>query len=597
MMGSFKVRLAVYFALVALLPFAAAFQGFHSLTRNSETRRVDAVLQSGLRSASVAYEDDLARTQHAATMFASNRDLQRALLTNDRGALARIVRAVPNLRVDAGRLSVGHTPTLAATRGVSVRGSRGRLAEVIAALPIDAKLARSLERRAGLEPEQRIVFVERGRVVAGAGPLGARPVLQAGHSESVELGGTRYRAIQSGPLGTQQGTRILILAPQSAIDRASASTEKRLALMMLITLVLLILIAYFEGRSIVGRLGGFAGAANDIARGRFDSRVQVKGRDEFARLSLAFNEMADELEARQRELDEERRRLREATMRFGEALAATHDSDELLRVFVETAVESTGALGGVFAGEHGELVRKGNPDAGARRLESPVTAGEETFGTLILSGEEFTQEQEETADWLAGHAATALGNARFHRAVRHQALVDGLTGLANRRPCEDALKKEVVRAKRLGDPLAVIVADLDDFKAVNDKHGHPTGDKVLREFAEALKASVREIDLPSRWGGEEFVVVLPGTDEAGGAHVAERIRREFARRVVLASSGEQIISTASFGVVGFAGRGGTSELLGAADAALYRAKRAGKDRIATAEGPDKPDVKAATLGA
>jgi diguanylate cyclase (GGDEF)-like protein len=596
-MGSFKVRLAAYFALVALLPFAAAFQGFHSLTRNSETRRVDAVLQSGLRSAIVAYEDDLNSTEHAATMFANRRDLQRALLTQNRKALAQIVGGMPNVRIDAGRLSVGHTPARAATSAVSVRGPSGRLATVIAALPIDAKLVRSLQRRAGVEPNQRIVFVERGRVVAGAGPFGARLLLQPGHSESVELGGTRYRAIQSGPLHAPQGARVLLLAPQSAIDRASSSIERRLMLTMLITLVLLILIAYFEGRSIVRRLGRFAGAANDIARGRLDHRVKIKGRDEFARLGGAFNDMADELEAQRRELDEERRRLRDATMRFGEALAATHDPGELLRVFVETAVESTDAVGGAFVDEQGEVVRTGDPSTGAVQLESPVKAGEETFGTLVLSAQEFTQEQAETANWLAGHAATALANARSHRAVQRQALVDGLTGLANRRPCEDALKKEVVRAKRLGDPLAVIVADLDDFKAVNDRHGHPTGDKVLREFAEALKASVREIDIPSRWGGEEFVVVLPGTDEAGGAHVAERIRREFARRVVLAPSGEQIISTASFGVVGFAGRGGTSQLLAAADAALYKAKRAGKDRIAIAEGPAEPDVKAAKLGA
>ena len=596
-MGSFKVRLAAYFAVVALLPFAAAFQGFHSLTRNSETRRVDAVLQSGLRSAVVAYEDDLRSTQRAATTFGNNRDVQRALLTKDRRALARIVEGMPNVRLDAGRLSAGHTPTHAATRVVSVRGPRGRLATVIAALPIDAKLARSLERRAGVEPDQRIVFVEGGRVVAGPGPFGARLPLQSDPTESVELGGKRYRAIQSGPLHAPRGARILLLAPQSAIDRATASLERRLMLTMLITLALLILIAYFEGRSIVRRLGRFAGAANDIARGRLDHRVRIKGRDEFARLGGAFNEMADELEAQRRELDEERRRLRDATMRFGEALAATHDSDELLRVFVETAVESTGAVGGVFLSEEGEVVRKGDAGAGSMQLESPVTSGEETFGTLVLSGDEFTQEQAETANWLAGHAATALGNARQHQAVQRQARVDGLTGLWNRRPCEEELKKEVVRAKRLGDPLAVIVADLDDFKAVNDKHGHPTGDKVLREFAEALKASVREIDVASRWGGEEFVVVLPGTDEAGGAHVAERVRREFARRVVLAPSGEQIISTASFGVVGFSGRGGMSELLAAADAALYKAKRAGKDRIATAEGPDEPDVKAATLGA
>jgi diguanylate cyclase (GGDEF)-like protein len=595
--GSFKVRLAAYFALIALLPFAAAFQGFHSLAKDSETRRVDALLQSGLRSAIVTYQVDLARTQRAATTLASRRDLQRALLAHDRRALARIVGPMPNVRIDAGRLTVGHTPTRVAKRVVSVRGPRGGLAEVIATLPIDAKLARSLEHRAGLEPDQRIVFVERGRVVAGAGPLGASLVLQAGHSESVELGGTRYRAIQSGSLPEPKATMIALLAPQSAIDRAAASILERLTLLMLITLVLLILIAYFEGRSIVRRLSGFAGAAHDIARGRLDGRVKVKGRDEFARLGLAFNEMADQLEARRSELDEERRRLRDATMRFGEALAATHDSLQLLRVFVETAVESTGAFGGVFLDEQGEIVRKGDPDVGAARLELPLRAGGATFGTLVLSGNEFTQEQKETANWLAGHAATALANARSHRTVTRQALIDGLTGLANRRPCEDALRTEVARAKRLGDPLAIIVADLDDFKAVNDHYGHPTGDKVLREFAEALKSSVREIDLPGRWGGEEFVVVLPGTDAAGATRVAERIRRELARRVILAPSGAQISPTASFGVVGFAGRGDATELLAAADAALYKAKRAGKDRIVTAGELEEPSVGAARLGA
>lgn len=597
-MGSFKVRLAAYFALVALLPFAAAFQGFHSLSKDSETRRVDAVLQSGLRSAIAAYEDDLGRTQRAATTFASNRRLQRALLAHNRRALERIVGTMPNIRVEAGALTVGKATGRAEKQVVSVRGPRGGLAKVIAALPIDRKLALSLKRRAGLEPDQQIVFVERGRiVVASAGPVGARLALPAGRSKSVELGGVRYRAIQSGPLREPQATMFALLSPQSAIDRASASVEQRLELTMLVTLVLLLLIAYFEGRAIVRRLGGFVGAANDVARGRLDRRVKIKGRDEFARLGEAFNEMADQLEARRRELDEERRRHRDSTMRFGEALAATHDSLQLLRVFVETAVESTGAFGGLFVDGEGEIIRKGDPDAGATRLEVPLVTGQETFGTLVLSGEAFTQEQAESAHWLAAHAVTALNNARSHRAVEREASIDGLTGLANRRPCEAALEKEVARAKRHGDPLAVIVADLDDFKNVNDRHGHATGDKVLREFAEALNASVREIDLPGRWGGEEFVVVLPGTDTAGGVRAAERIRRELARRVVLAPSGEQISQTASFGVAGFSGLGDASELLAAADVALYRAKRAGKDRVAAAEEPKRPSAGAAKLGA
>ena len=108
------------------------------------------------------------------------------------------------------------------------------------------------------------------------------------------------------------------------------------------SLALIALVAYVVGGSIVNSLGGLADAANAIARGRLDRRVNVRGRDEFARLGLAFNEMADQLEARDQELGAERARLREATVRFGEALAATHDVDQLLRVIIETVVETTG---------------------------------------------------------------------------------------------------------------------------------------------------------------------------------------------------------------------------------------------------------------
>ena len=403
--------------------------------------------------------------------------------------------------------------------------------------------------------------------------------------------------LASDQLREPSSTALVLLAPQRAIDRAASSIEERLTLMMVIALILLVLIAYFEGRAIVRTLGGFVGAANDIARGHLDRRVKVRGRDEFARLGLAFNDMADQLEARLQELEEEKRRLRDVTMRFGEALAATHDVQGLLRVVVETAMESTGALSGVLIDDHGEIVRKGDAPASAQRLEFPLAAGGETFGTLVLAAESFSKEQTETASWLVGHAVIALENARLHRTVQRQALVDSLTGLANRRLCEAALEKEIARAERFEEPLAVIVADLDDFKLVNDRHGHATGDQVLREFANALKGTVREIDLAGRWGGEEFVVALPGTDLAGGALLGERVRKAFAKRVIVAPNGARLTVTASIGVAAFAGQGGVNELLAAADTALYRAKRAGKDRVATAETSGETSVGAASLGA
>jgi diguanylate cyclase (GGDEF)-like protein len=187
-----------------------------------------------------------------------------------------------------------------------------------------------------------------------------------------------------------------------------------------------------------------------------------------------------------------------------------------------------------------------------------------------------------TAVSLGSHAVVALDNARLHRIVERQALVDGLTGLANRRQSEETLASELARLERFGGTLAVVVADLDWFKDVNDRYGHPSGDAVLREFAQLLDESVRDVDLAGRWGGEEFLLILPGTDLDGGAQVAERIRLALAGRIVLSADGSPIPVTASFGVAATPPASTAAELFSAADAALYEAKRNGKNRVEVA---------------
>ena len=584
-MGSFKVRLAGYFALIALVPFIAAFQGFHSLADRSETRRVDAVLESGLRSAIVAYGVELRSTRRTAADLARRRSLQRALASGDREAITRIVAPLLNVRVEGtSGLRVGRVPASGVPEVVSIVGPKGELGTVTAVLPLDTATANRIRRSAGLEPNQRVVFMPRSAV-------------EPGEAAKLTVDGVKYRALASEGLHDPQANALVMLAPQSAIDRAAASIGKRLVLTMLGVLLLLVLIAYFEGRSIVRTLGRLVDAANDVARGRLDHRVDVRGPDEFARLGRAFNEMADQLEARISELNDERRRLRDVTVRFGEALAATHDIGELLRVVVETAMEATGAGGGALFRDSHEVFRKGDPDAGVRRLEFHLSAGEDSFGRLVLTSDSFSTEQTEAAEWFVNQARTALANARHHSTVQRQALVDTLTGLANRRLCEAALEKEIGRADRFGEPFSLVVGDIDDFKNVNDRYGHATGDEVLKEFAAALQETVREIDLAGRWGGEEFVIGLPGTDLAGGARLAERVRAALAQHTVKAPNDELVRVTASFGVAEFDGRGGLTELLAAADAALYRAKGGGKDRVATATSSlPGPSVHAASLG-
>ena len=391
---------------------------------------------------------------------------------------------------------------------------------MIASVRLDSALAARLRARSGLEPDDAIAILDHGRVVAGAPSVPAGSVgIPAGLSRSVEARRERGTASWSAT-GSRSGPAIALaaLTPQARIDAANAARERALLLAVLLSLVAIGVVAFLQGRSIVRTVGGLVVGANELARGNLKSRVEVKGRDELAVLGHSFNTMAEELESRLEELEAERARLREAFSRVGAALAATHDANQLMRVVVETVVDATGADGAVLLGRTGNVIEAGDPTAGDDTFELPLAAsGTHSFGTLVLYGSSFDDESKETARSLAAQAAVALENARLHGVVERQALVDGLTGLANRRHCEEELEAELLRAERLGGATALVFADLDDFKAVNDLHGHPAGDAVICAFAELLRESVREIDIPGRFGGEEFVLLLPGTDAAGAA--------------------------------------------------------------------------------
>jgi diguanylate cyclase (GGDEF)-like protein len=579
--GSFKFKLVVYFLLLSLLPIAAAFWGFSSVAGQSETRRVDARLQAGLRAALAAYQEKVDAAQATAQTLAKNRAFQIDLQSQNFHALVADLREAPNVYVVAagGGFHVGRPPGFSAQRQVAVFSRQGFAGTITVSVPFDSSLVDAVSKRSGLGGADTLVLVRGSKIVASSFPqvTGQLP-LAAGRTETLNVSGNRFRTLVGPPVGEVGGVHFAVLSPQSLIDAANASSRDRLLLGLLASLLLVAFVAYVEGRSIVRTLRGLAEAAHAIARGSLTERVPVRGKDEFALLGTAFNDMANQLQARLDELEDERGRLRDAITRFGEALAASNDVDQLLKVIVEAAVEATGATGASLD-VAGNSVVSGDPSESGERLELPISAGRESYGTLVLVGESFTDEQRMTASSLASHAAIALENARLHRIVERQALVDGLTGIANRRQCEEALTAEISRSDRLGATLTLVLADLDDFKAINDAHGHATGDDVLREFAAVLRATVRDSDLAGRWGGEEFMLLLPGADAVGAAQLADRVRASLAERSFLGSEGTVVSVTCSFGVAQHAPGTDDRELFAAADRALYRAKREGKNRV------------------
>jgi two-component system, cell cycle response regulator len=160
--------------------------------------------------------------------------------------------------------------------------------------------------------------------------------------------------------------------------------------------------------------------------------------------------------------------------------------------------------------------------------------------------------------------------------------IDELTGLHNRRHIDEQLKKEISTARRHGQPLAVLMLDIDHFKAVNDQEGHPAGDRVLQEFAARVQAVTRDGDVVGRWGGEEFIIIAPQTNDSEALTLGERVRLAIAERPV--DLGDHTISiTVSIGCA--VGVGSPEELVEQADIALYRSKSEGRDRVSAAGMP------------
>jgi diguanylate cyclase (GGDEF)-like protein len=391
------------------------------------------------------------------------------------------------------------------------------------------------------------------------------------------------------------------------------------------------LVERFRAASVLLVPVGWGGEVRHVAISVFRERRELADGD--LALALAMADLTAAGLARLEAEDRGRSRARQdqALVRAARALNASLELDEVLRTLAREAAEAVDAeISGVYLGsaETGGLATAGHnvpdswhgislaPGEGAAgqvlatgrpfitsdyhsetsvpghdslrafrsALAVPMAWNDELKGALSVGWTRpcrITPEDVRTLEAIADLATVACCNAETYEEVQHAARTDALTGLLNHGAMQVRLREEIARAQRDATVLSCVILDLDDFKRVNDSRGHQAGDELLRGVADLLRAELRPYDQVARYGGDEFVLLLPGSDEAAALQVAERVRDSVAAEAVPGSRLE-LAGACSLGVAQWHEPLDAAALLEHADRALLLAKRTGKGRVAVA---------------
>jgi diguanylate cyclase (GGDEF)-like protein len=222
-------------------------------------------------------------------------------------------------------------------------------------------------------------------------------------------------------------------------------------------------------------------------------------------------------------------------------------------------------------------------------LAVPLSRGEKIIGTIFTQSyqpDAYTPEHQNTLELIAAPAAVALENAQLYAEVHRLAITDSLTELYNRRHFFSLAQQECERSSRFGHPFSIAMLDIDHFKQINDSYGHLVGDQVLRALANLCQKVVRKVDILGRYGGEEFIILLPETDTAQAFQVAERLREKIYSTPLRTDVGEFFITT-SIGIatpvcssnITVRPNRRLEDIINQADQALYQAKQSGRNRV------------------
>lgn len=403
------------------------------------------------------------------------------------------------------------------------------------------------------------------------------------------------------------------LARASVLAGADRRLRRDLTVAGGVALAAVLLSWLLASRALLRPILALAAGAARLGAGDFALRVAPApgAVRELRRLAWAFSAMARQLAAREREVAAMGAELARSEAQHRLLSETSNDMITLLdlsfrRSYVSPACrELLGHEPAELLGRHpADFIHPDDREAQAEGFDAALRAGEpalratyramrkdgrtvwlESSGRRLASGEGYVVVTRDVSERKAMEERLEAANRRLETL----AMEDPLTGLANRRRFDEVLGREFRRAMRTQAPLAIIMLDVDRFKAFNDTYGHPAGDACLQAVTRAIGGVLRRPgDLGARYGGEEFAVLLPGTDEAGAAVMAERIRSEVRALALPHAGSEAGIVTVSLGVATMLppiGAHGPARFIEAADAALYAAKRGGRDTVRQALQP------------
>jgi diguanylate cyclase (GGDEF)-like protein/PAS domain S-box-containing protein len=361
---------------------------------------------------------------------------------------------------------------------------------------------------------------------------------------------------------------------QSDLDLIKVRHDSLLVLCLAL-MASVLLTGYTMGRAVVSPMHVVMNAMARVSGGDLDHKVPVTSRDELGRMASSFNLMTDEVKTTYSGLRQEQDKLKTIIFGAGEGIVVT-DSEGTI-VLVNPAAEEL--LGKTAA----EIVRDGfeNLTDDPKVLQQWLAAEDKSTGNIFELGERTLQAYVSTIHADDGNivgSACLLRDVteskRLEDELRRLALTDALTGLFNRRHLDATLRQEFKRVVRTGGPLSVILFDVDHFKKFNDTYGHDQGDRVLQAVAATFRDSLRKYDSACRYGGEEFVGILPDTPSIGAYNVAERIREAVAATEVDGLRVKISIGVSTFPDIHVVS---AEALLEAADAALYQSKEGGRN--------------------